>query len=291
MGSCHYAAWLAIAVVLLFAGCTSTNVRTFQTETDTRQLTEAESRSWHAAEEINRVWQHKGLIYNNPQLTDYLQAIADRLYPEFKGTVRVQLIDSPELNAFALPNGNIYLNIGLVARIRNEAQLATVIGHEISHFTHQHSLKKRDAADTAAVAGMMVTLATGIPVSGQLLVAGAMAWYSIHAVRKRQDTQLIEALRTQEYTLAYALAAKGLGVDAKNPEGESALVLALKANQPETARAILKAKASAKTTTADGTPSTHLAAANANNHSNLVATSSLSAWHLQGACQDMYLYV
>lgn len=198
MGPRLHAAWLAAAIVLLLGGCASSNVRTLQTATDTRQLTEAESRSWHAAKEIDLVWQHKGLIYDDPSLTAYLQAIADRLYPEFKGTVRVQLIDSPELNAFALPNGNIYLNIGLVARMRNEAQLATVIGHEISHFTHQHSLQKRDAADSAAVAGMVVTLATGVPVSGQLLVASVVSGYS-QDMEREADQLGFERLVQQGY--------------------------------------------------------------------------------------------
>ena len=198
MGFRYKAAWVALAIPLLVGGCAGGKVRTFQQAADTAQLTDAESRGWHAARELDRLWRHKGLIYDDPQLTVYLQSIADRLYPEFRGTVRVQLIDSPELNAFALPNGNIYLNIGLVARMRNEAQLATVIGHEISHFTHQHSLQKRDAADSAAVAGMMVTLATGIPASGQLLVAGAMSGYS-QDMEREADQLGFERLVQQGY--------------------------------------------------------------------------------------------
>jgi predicted Zn-dependent protease len=47
----------------------------------------------------------------------YLQGVMDRLYPEFKGKIHVHLYDSTQLNAFALPNGSIYFNIGLLARI------------------------------------------------------------------------------------------------------------------------------------------------------------------------------
>jgi predicted Zn-dependent protease len=169
---------LVPAAALLLGGCAGGQVRTYQQAGDTRQLSDAESRTWHAAGEIDRHLRRKGLIYDDPRLTGYLQSIADRLYPEFKGTVHVQLIDSPQLNAFALPNGSIYLNMGLVARMQNEAQLATVIGHEISHFTHQHALKIRHAADSAVIAGMVVSIATGVSASGQLLVAGAMSGYS-----------------------------------------------------------------------------------------------------------------
>jgi predicted Zn-dependent protease len=163
---------------MLLAGCAGREVRDIQRTADTRQLSEAEARLWHAAEEADQLWHKKGLIYGDPQLTSYVQQVADALYPELRGAVRVQLVDSPELNAFALPNGNIYLNIGLVARMRNEAQLATVVAHEISHFTRQHSLKKRDAADSAVFAGMAVTILTGLPVTGDLVVLGAMSGYS-----------------------------------------------------------------------------------------------------------------
>jgi predicted Zn-dependent protease len=177
----------ACALLTILTGCAGREVRDITHTADTRQLTEAEARSWHAANELDELWRKKGLIYADRQLTAYLQQVADGLYPELRGAVRVQLVDSPELNAFALPNGNIYLNIGLVARMRNEAQLATVIGHEISHFTRQHSLKKRDAADSAVFAGMAVTVLTGLPVTGDLLVLGAMSGYSQDMEREADE--------------------------------------------------------------------------------------------------------
>jgi predicted Zn-dependent protease len=88
--------------------------------------------------------------------------------------------------------------MGLVARMRNEAQLATVIGHEISHFTHQHSLKMRNAADSAVVAGMVLSVATGVSVSGQLLVTGAMSGYS-QDMEREADRLGFERLVQQGY--------------------------------------------------------------------------------------------
>lgn len=172
---------------LILTGCVGGQVRTYQSHSDTQQLTDAESRSWHAAGEFDDAVRKKGLIYDDPVLTAYVQQVADRLYPEFGQTVTVRLIDSPELNAFALPNGSIYLNIGLVSRMRNEAQLATVVGHEISHFTRQHSLKKRNAADGAVFAGMAVTILTGISITGDLLVMSAMSGYSQDMEREADE--------------------------------------------------------------------------------------------------------
>lgn len=177
----------ALIAGLALAGCVSGPVRTYQSHTDTQNLSDAESRSWNAAEDYDKAVRLKGLVYDDPTLTAYLQEVADRLYPEFKDTVTVRLVDSPELNAFALPNGSIYLNIGLVSRMRNEAQLATVIGHEISHFTRQHSLKKRNAADGAIFAGMAVTILTGISLTGDLVVMSAMSGYSQDMEREADE--------------------------------------------------------------------------------------------------------
>jgi len=54
---------------------------------------------------------------------------------------RVKVIRSLDLNAFALPHGVIYVHTGMLARMENEDQLATVLGHEQTHFTHRHTLR------------------------------------------------------------------------------------------------------------------------------------------------------
>ncbi|MCB1760056.1 MAG: M48 family metalloprotease [Gammaproteobacteria bacterium] len=175
---------LILACALLLGGCQSSAVRTLNHADDTRQLSEYESRRWYAAEELDRHWRNKGLIYSDGALGDYLQGIAVALYPEFGGTLKLRVLDSPDLNAFALPNGSVYLNLGLIARMENEAQLATIVAHEVSHFKFQHSLKQRHATEGAVVAGWAVTLLTGIPLSGQLLALGAMSGYSQDAERE-----------------------------------------------------------------------------------------------------------
>ena len=55
--------------------------------------------------------------------------------------IRVNVIKSPYLNAFAYPNGMIYIHSGLLARMDNEAQLAAVLAHEMVHCIHRHALR------------------------------------------------------------------------------------------------------------------------------------------------------
>ena len=64
------------------------------------------------------------------------------------------------INAFALPNGSIYVNTGLLAILDNESELASVIGHEITHVMHRHAYlanrsmrKKMVAIDILQAAG------------------------------------------------------------------------------------------------------------------------------------------
>lgn len=81
-------------------------------------------------------------LYGDSALQAYVQALGSRIAatsenPELPWTFRV--VDDPVVNAFALPGGFIYVTRGILAHIDNEAQLATVLGHEIGHVTARHS--------------------------------------------------------------------------------------------------------------------------------------------------------
>lgn len=108
-----------------------------------------ETSLWHEADEFDQALARASKINSDPALTVYLQGIMDRLYPEFKGRLRVHLLNAQHINAFALPNGSVYVNAGLIARFQNEAQLATVMAHEGAHFTHRHSLQQAEQAKNA----------------------------------------------------------------------------------------------------------------------------------------------
>ncbi len=74
---------------------------------------------------------------------NYLQEITDKLllcanldYP-----IKTYIVEQKELNAFALPGGKIYITRGMLKLLKNENELATIIGHEIGHFKHKDHLK------------------------------------------------------------------------------------------------------------------------------------------------------
>ncbi len=79
----------------------------------------------------------------NPDLQKYFSQLGQQLAkishrPELPWTFTV--LDSPVVNAFAVPGGNIYLTRGILAYMNNEAELAGVLGHEIGHVTARHSV-------------------------------------------------------------------------------------------------------------------------------------------------------
>lgn len=85
-----------------------------------------------------------------------------------------KIVDSPVLNAFALPGGYVYFTRGIMAHFNNEAQFAGVLGHEIGHITARHSAKQQSKAMLAQL-GLVV----GMVVSPQLAQFGDAAQQSL----------------------------------------------------------------------------------------------------------------
>jgi predicted Zn-dependent protease len=91
------------------------------------------------------------------------------------------VVDSSILNAFALPGGYIYINRGLLAYLNNEAQLASVLGHETGHVAARHGVKKYQKAIGAQLILAGVSLATessGLAVGTNLLLSAILQGYS-----------------------------------------------------------------------------------------------------------------
>jgi predicted Zn-dependent protease len=136
---------------LLVSGCASRQVPPvgaggvpFRPEADEREL-------WARAEKEEAALLKRARVYDDPLLEEYLAAVADRLLPdEVRAAggpgIRVGVLRDPTLNAFALPHGRIWIHTGLLSRLENEAQLATILAHELTHVTHRHALRfTRDA--------------------------------------------------------------------------------------------------------------------------------------------------
>jgi predicted Zn-dependent protease len=115
---------------------------------------------------FERQIEHSELLYTDPELNAYLQEVTDRLFPDMKGKLRVRTLTDPNFNAFAVGTGGIYFNTGTLLRLDDEAQLASVLGHEGTHVTADHMYRSIKSAKTASVLtllGEIVAAGYGVP--------------------------------------------------------------------------------------------------------------------------------
>lgn len=105
-----------------------------------------------------------GGAYENPTVREYVDSLGQFLartseQPELDYTFTV--LDSPVVNAFALPGGYVYVTRGLLALAENEAQLAGVLAHEIGHVTARHGLNRVGAGIFGELAALGLGLLLG----------------------------------------------------------------------------------------------------------------------------------
>ncbi len=152
-------AGLSLAAALLLTGCALnpvTGQRDFALVSESEEI--EQGRRFHA--EIVRRYG----VYDDPALQVYVDGIGQRLarashraHLKYSFTV----LDSPEINAFALPGGYIYVTRGILAYLDSEAELAGVLGHEIGHVTARHSVRQQSGQFATGLLGVLIAGATG----------------------------------------------------------------------------------------------------------------------------------
>ena len=111
---------------------------------------------------------------DDPTITEYVNRVAQNLvlHSDAKVPFTVKVIDSDEVNAFALPGGFFYVNKGLILAADNEAELAGVMAHEISHVIARHGVEnqvKGELMQYGALAGILL----GGPILSNVLYSGS----------------------------------------------------------------------------------------------------------------------
>src|SRR6202007_402521 len=114
------------------------------------------------AQEVER----SARLVDDPDVTEYVNRVGQNLVrnSDAKVPFTIKVIDSDEVNAFALPGGFFYVNSGLILRAQEESELAGVMAHEISHVTARHGTRN-------ATKGELMQMAT-IP----LMLLGPVGW-------------------------------------------------------------------------------------------------------------------
>jgi predicted Zn-dependent protease len=120
--------------------------------------------------------------YDDQALQQYVNSVGQKIAvnshrPKLEYTFTV--LDSDEVNAFALPGGYVYITRGIMAYLNSEAELAAVLGHEIGHVTARHSVRQQTGQTATNVGATVVGILTGsgdianvVGAAGGALVSG-----------------------------------------------------------------------------------------------------------------------
>ncbi len=189
-----------LVLLALLAGCGTTRVVNPVTGQNERTVMDEATEIAEGAKAHQQVIAESGVVAD-AQLQAYVDGIGQKLAKQshranLKWTFTV--LDSPEINAFALPGGYVYVTRGIMAYLDSEADLAGVIGHEIGHVTARHGAQRATRQQTAGVGvaaatilGVLIEGVTGVQGAaqaanqiGQGVAAGRLASYS-----REQETQ------------------------------------------------------------------------------------------------------
>jgi predicted Zn-dependent protease len=146
------------------------------------------------------------------QTLDKLVAASDR--PDLR--YRVTILNSPAINAFALPTGHLYVTRGMLALANDTSELASVLSHEMAHVTARHAAIREDQARQAAIVSRVVSDVLSDPQTGALALA-------------RSKIALASFSRTQELEAD----AIGVGISARagyDPYGATRFLTAMGRN-------------------------------------------------------------
>ncbi|MDE3061700.1 MAG: M48 family metalloprotease, partial [Acidobacteriota bacterium] len=129
-----------------------------------------------------QVYQQQPILPDSSPVTQYVQSLGARLAqfaPGYRWPFQFHVVNSADINAFALPGGAIFINLGTIQAATDEAQLAGVMAHEISHVVQRHSTCNMAHQQVPSILAGIGGALAGILLPG---TAGAIAQQGISSV-------------------------------------------------------------------------------------------------------------
>ena len=123
-------------------------------------LRDKEQRLIEESQELNGYFERQSLLYGDERVVELVVSVGRSLAPPASDDYiqyRFFVLRDPSPNAFALPNGDIYMHTGMLARLSDTAQLAAILAHEVNHVAGHHSIVNFRAANKKIVASMVLS--------------------------------------------------------------------------------------------------------------------------------------
>lgn len=175
------AAVILIACMIVLSGCQSiiseqdtVVLAPSQTPQTVEQIARDDPRAQLGAREHPRIVASYGGEYRDQRTELLLARIVGKLTEVSENprqTYRITVLNSPAINAFALPGGYLYITRGLLALANDAAEVAAVLSHEMAHVTANHGIERQQREEAEAIAGRVVSEVLSGDIAGRQALA------------------------------------------------------------------------------------------------------------------------
>jgi predicted Zn-dependent protease len=181
----------SVVAAALLAGCT-TNPATGKRHIAPLMSAEQEAKAGAAAHP--QILKAFGGAYDDAKVGGYVAGVATRIAKatnQPNGHYRVTVLDSPVLNAFALPGGYVYVTRGLLALANDEAEMAGVVGHEMGHVVARHSAQRQTAAMGTSLVGAVLGAVIGSQAVSQAIGLGGQGLLASYSRDQEYESDML----------------------------------------------------------------------------------------------------
>jgi predicted Zn-dependent protease len=159
---------------------------------------------WRLIEEsqdLEHYFSAQSLLYTEPKALDLVRRVGHEIRPHPSDDYieyEFFVLRDPSPNAFALPNGHVYVHTGMLARLSDEDQLAALLAHEINHVAGHHGIVSHRATRKKTIAGMVVGGLGGWGAVISLGLQASVYGYS-RDLEQEADDRAVEVLIASRY--------------------------------------------------------------------------------------------
>jgi predicted Zn-dependent protease len=168
---------------------------------DTVPIDRDEQHLIEEANELGGYFAAQSLLYNDERVLSLVRRVGHEIRPKPTDDYieyEFFVLRDPSPNAFALPNGHVYVHTGMLARLNDEAQLAGLLAHEISHVAGHHGILEHRSTKKKAIAGMVLGGMGGF--GGVIAVGLQVSVYGFsRELEQEADDHAVLLLRNSRY--------------------------------------------------------------------------------------------